>query len=76
MLVNWLTRPGFKTSEFLITLLTAVGSVLAGTQDYVSPHTATILAAASGLAYAISRGLAKTETRTTTTTTPTPPPGG
>jgi hypothetical protein len=79
VLTNYLTRPGFKTSEFLVALLTAVGAVVSWTQDYVSSGTGVKLSVGAGIAYVLSRGLAKYETRTTTTTatgaTPvTPPP--
>lgn len=67
-----LNRPGFHTSEFVVTLLTVVGAVVAATQDYIASGTATRLSVAGAVAYVLSRGLAKYETRGTTA--PTPPP--
>lgn len=61
-------RPGFHTSEFLVAVLTLLGSIVAATQDYISDPTATKLSVAGAVAYIVSRGLAKYETRGT------PPP--
>jgi len=53
------TKPGIYTTEFWIIVLTALGMVLAGAQDWIPAKWAGILTAASAAAYAIARGLAK-----------------
>lgn len=67
-----LGRPGFRTSEFVVTVLTLIGSIVAALQDYISNSTATQLTVAGAVAFILSRGLAKYEPRGTP---PTPPPG-
>lgn len=67
-----LNRPGFKTSEFLVSVLTLAGTIIATTQDYISSGTATHLTVYGAIAYILSRGLAKQEPRNTP---PAPPPG-
>lgn len=62
--------PGMRTSEFLVTVATAVGMVLAGAENWLPNRYAGVLAALASVAYAISRGLAKTEPRN-----PSVPPG-
>ena len=52
-------KPGYKTTEFLIVVLTNLGLVLAGSADWLPPRYAAIGAAVSTAAYAIARGLAK-----------------
>jgi hypothetical protein len=69
MLANYISRPGFKTSEFLVSVLTVVGAIVSATQSYISNPTGVKLSVGAGLAYVISRGLAKYET-----TAPAPPP--
>jgi hypothetical protein len=87
LLLNYLHRPGFKTSEFLVSVLAVVGSIVAWTQDYISSGTGTKLSVGAGLVYVLSRGLAKYEPRGVppvvvsqpvvhATTAPPPPPGG
>lgn len=61
-----LSRPGFHTSEFLVTLATVIGSAATAMQGSLSPHWAGIFSTAAVIAYAISRGLAKVEPRGTT----------
>jgi len=58
-----LGRPGFKTSEFLVAVLTLVGSIVSAAEDYISDPTAVKLSVAGALSYIVSRGLAKTEPR-------------
>lgn len=52
-------KPGYKTTEFWVTILTVVGSATAGLQGVVSPTVAAVLGAVSTVAYAVSRGFAK-----------------
>lgn len=52
-------KPGFKTSEFFLTLLTTIGTVGASLAGVLSGKAAAIVAGISTAAYAISRGLAK-----------------
>jgi hypothetical protein len=65
-----LNRPGFRTSEFLVSVLTLVGSIVAATQDYITNPQATGLSVAGAVAYVLSRGLAKYEPRPPVDTTP------
>ena len=52
-------KPGFKTTEFAITVLTDVGIVAAALAGNLTPRWAAIAAAVSTSAYALARGLAK-----------------
>jgi hypothetical protein len=56
-------RPGFHTSEFIVTLLNAIAMVVSAAQGYVSDPTAVKLSVGGFLAYIVSRGLAKNEQR-------------
>jgi hypothetical protein len=56
-------RPGFKTSEFLVTVLTAISALVAASQDLISSGQATRLGVYGAIAYIVSRGLAKYEQR-------------
>lgn len=67
-----LNRPGFRTSEFIVSVLVLVGSIIAALQDYVSDPTAVKLSVGGAVAFVLSRGLAKYEPRGTP---PSPPPG-
>lgn len=67
-----MNRPGFRTSEFKVTLLVLAGSILSAWQDYIADPTAVKLSVGSAVAYILSRGLAKYENRGGTT----PPPAG
>lgn len=58
-----MSRPGFHTSEFIVAVLTLLGSIIAAAQGYISDPTATKLSVGGALAYIISRGLAKYEPR-------------
>jgi hypothetical protein len=52
-------KPGYKTTEFLVAVATAVGLVAASSADWLPPRYAAIGSAISAGAYAVSRGLAK-----------------
>lgn len=52
-------RPGWKTTEFWITLTSILGLVASSVAFSLTPRYAAIGAGISGAAYAISRGLAK-----------------
>jgi len=52
-------KPGYKTTEFIITVLTAVGLITASSASWLPPRFAAIGTAISVGAYAIARGLAK-----------------
>lgn len=56
-------RPGLRTSEFLVALLTVIGAVVSALQGWLSDPAASKLGGAAAIAYVLSRGLAKTETR-------------
>lgn len=53
------SRPGFHTSEFIVTLLNLAGNIIAASQGYISDGTATKFSVGGALAYIVSRGLAK-----------------
>ena len=52
-------KPGYKTTELAVTVLSAIGFLLAALAGDLSPHWAAIATAVSAGAYAISRGIAK-----------------
>lgn len=52
-------KPGLKTTEFLITLLTIIGSVTAGLEGILNPKWAGMFATISGVAYTLSRAFIK-----------------
>lgn len=52
-------KPGYKTSELLVTVLTAVGALAAALAGELNPRYAAIAAAVSTGAYAVGRGIAK-----------------
>ena len=64
-------KPGYKTTEFLLVVLTAIGMVASGAADWLPAKYAAIGSAIAAGAYAISRGLAKIGPPTVA---PTPPP--
>lgn len=70
-------KPGLRTTELAVTVLTDVGCVAAAVSGNLSPHWAAVAASVSSVAYSISRGIAKTATpvpvisSTTTTDTST-----
>lgn len=53
-------KPGWKTTEFWISVLTSAGSILASAIGFLPPKYAAIVTAASAGLYSVSRGLAKT----------------
>ena len=57
-----LNRPGFRSSEWLVALLTAVLNLVNDSAGWVSWRQA-LLPTAAAAAYVISRGLAKYEPR-------------
>ena len=65
-----LSRPGFKTSEFLVAVLTFAGFLGNAAADWTSTHDAALYSVPA-LVFILSRGLAKYEQRGTTT-----PPAG
>jgi len=52
-------KPGYKTSELIVTVLASIGFLAAALAGDLSPHWAAIATSISGGAYALSRGLAK-----------------
>lgn len=52
-------KPGLKTTELWVTVLTDVGILAAALQGSLPPQWAAVSAAVSTLAYSLSRGLAK-----------------
>jgi hypothetical protein len=52
-------KPGYKTSELLVTLLTAIGSWLAEWQGSLAPKWAAVATTVSAAAYALSRAITK-----------------
>ena len=52
-------KPGYKTSELVVTLLTGVGSWLAEWQGSLSPKCAALATTISAAAYALSRAITK-----------------
>lgn len=57
--VTSIFKPGYKTTEFLVVLLTDIGVVTASITGNLSPKYAALAASISVAAYALSRGLAK-----------------
>ena len=51
--------PGWKTTEFWVTVLTAVGATAAAATNNLPPRYATLASTIAVVAYALSRGLAK-----------------
>lgn len=58
------TRPGFRTSEFIVAVLNVVAQIVLAVSNTISDGTAAKYGVAGTLAYILSRGLAKTVTRT------------
>jgi hypothetical protein len=65
--------PGMRTSEFALTILTAVGGILSGAENWVPNKYAWVGVVLATIGYAISRGQAKTEPREPTAQPGTPP---
>jgi hypothetical protein len=60
-----LSRPGFKTSEFIVGVLTFLGLLGNAAQDWTSTHDAALFSVPA-LVFILSRGLAKYEQRGST----------
>ena len=56
---NVTLKPGYKTTELVVTVLSALGFLVAALAGDLSPHWAAIATSISGGLYALSRGLAK-----------------
>jgi hypothetical protein len=54
-----IVKPGYKTSELIVTVLTGVGSWLAEWQGSLSPKWAALATTISAAAYALSRAITK-----------------
>lgn len=52
-------KPGYKTTELAVTVLTALGALVASIDGQLPPRYAAIAASVSTGLYAVSRGLAK-----------------
>lgn len=52
-------KPGWKTTEFWVAVLTSVGAIAADASDALPSKYAALLIGVSTLAYSVSRGLAK-----------------
>lgn len=57
------SRPGFKTSEFIVAVLNLLGQIIAAAQGYISNGAAVKYSAGGAVAYILSRGLAKVVAR-------------
>ena len=67
-------KPGYKTTEFAVTVLTCVGILAAALASQLTPRYAAIATAISSGAYALSRGLAKLVAPAAVTVNPPPQP--
>ena len=65
-------KPGYKTTEFIVAVLTIIGEVVASAANWLPARYAAIAAAVSAAAYALSRGMAKTPVIVAGPTTPAP----
>jgi hypothetical protein len=54
-----MVKPGYKTTEFAVTVLTSLAALVAALAGQLSPRYAAIASAVSVGLYAVSRGLAK-----------------
>lgn len=52
-------KPGYRTTEFWVSVLTIVGVLVAALSDALPPRYAAIASSVAATAYAVSRGLAK-----------------
>lgn len=52
-------KPGFTTTEFMVSMLAQIATVIQASAGAVAPETATILFMVSNAAFGLSRGLAK-----------------
>jgi predicted acyltransferase len=71
-----MTKPGYKTTEFAVTVLTSLAALIAAIADYLPPRYAALAASVVAAGYAIARGLAKQPPAVVTAppTTVVPPP--
>jgi hypothetical protein len=63
-------KPGWQTTEFIVTVATAVGLIFASSADWLPPRYAALGSAISVGSYAIARGLAKINPPKDSTTPP------
>lgn len=68
-----MTRPGKRTTEFLLTVLFVVGVFATALAGVLPPDWAAVATAAATVAYNVSRGLAKLGAGKTTPSPPAPP---
>lgn len=61
-------KPGYKTTEFAVTVLTAVGALAAALAGQLNPRYAAIAASISTGSYAVARGITKLGVLHSTTT--------
>lgn len=59
MLIEKEIKPGYKTSEFFISIITVIASITGSLSEVLPPKIGFILATISSVGYAISRGIAK-----------------
>ena len=52
-------KPGYKTTELLVTVLVIVGQVIAASASWLPPRYAALGATLTAIGYALSRGLTK-----------------
>ena len=57
--VTFQLKPGYKTTEFAVVVLTDIGIVAGALAGNLSPHYAAMATAIASGAYAVARGLAK-----------------
>ena len=67
-------KPGVKTSEFAVTVLTGAAMLIASVAGYLSPHWAAISSSVAAGLYSLSRGWAKGSVPVVPTVPVTPPP--
>ena len=66
-------KPGYKTTELLVVVLTNIGLILASSASWLPPKYAALGATVSAAAYALARGLAKLNPPKDATPTPPTP---
>ncbi len=67
-------KPGIKTTELAVSVLTDIGVLAAALQGSLPPKWAAIVAAVSTFAYSLSRGIAKIGAAIPPVTSPAPAP--
>ncbi len=63
-------KPGYRTTEFAVTVLTALGALAAALSGQLAPKWAGIVAMVASASYALARGLAKLSPPPVAVTTP------